>query len=394
MKISKVLLPLLAPLFLFTNCNRSNEDVIAGIAKEMQNHQSVHFKITRVYHYSNQPDTTITQYEVWAIRDQNDTLRNGYVWVDNYYRPYNMIYDQSNFHLAIPPKKTTIVYSAYDDDFISPTDWIDVFLDANYLNEQIHSEEADSTFISDIEYNGEACTKIEIRFSENEQGEEVSYIYIVSKKHHTPLWAKLESKNEEYVYNNELTFSDFNFDDVNFEELKERQKKVLSENPVEPEGSDSELSRIERMLHIGDDAPLFEGKYYGSGEAFKLEDHIGKSVIIVDFWYTHCPPCVQAMPALSELYTQYKDKGLIIFGLNSVDNQPRSLDNLNKFLAKRQLSYDVIMTQPAVDINYKISGYPTMYVVDKEGRISFVEIGYDKEKFKEFKEYIEELLAN
>ena len=389
MKINSVILLLLAPLFLLTNCNQSDEDILTRIAKEMGDHQSVHFEVTRVYHYSNQPDTTTTQYEVWAVRDQNDTLRNGYVWVDNHYRPYNMIYDQGNFYLAIPPKKTTIIYAAYDEDFISPTDWIDVFLDPNYLNEQILSNEV---LISDIKYKGEACGKIEIKFLEDEQGDQKSYTYIVSKKNFIPLLAKMESKNKERVYVNELSFSDFEFDKVNLGVLKERQEKVLSENPVEPEGSDSEVARIERMLHIGDDAPLFDGNYYGSGEAFNLEDHIGKSVIVVDFWYTHCPPCVKAMPALSEFYTQYKDQGLKIFGLNSVDNQPRSLDNLDHFLAKRQLSYDVIMTQPAVDINYKINGYPTMYVVDKEGKVSFVEIGYDEEKFEAFKAHVIKLL--
>ena len=389
MKMNKVILLLLSPLFLFTNCNKSDEDIIAGIAKEMDSHQSVHYKVTREYYYSNQPDTTVTQYEVWAVHDKEDTLRNAYVWVDNYYRPYNMIYDRGNFYLAIPPKKTTILYSAYDEDFISPTDWIDVFLDPNYLNEQTLSNEV---LISNVEYQGEACSKIEIKFPEDEHGDQKSYTYIVSKKQFVPLLAKMESKNKERVYVNELTFSDFEFDKVNLGVLKERQKNVLSENPVKPEGSDSEVARIERMLHIGDDAPLFEGNYYGTGEVFNLENHIGKSVIVVDFWYTHCPPCVKAMPALSEFYTQNKDKGLKIFGLNSVDNQARSLDNLDHFLAKRQLSYDVIMTQPAVDINYKISGYPTMYVVDKEGKVSFVEIGYDEEKFEVFKEHVEKLL--
>ncbi len=118
---------------------------------------------------------------------------------------------------------------------------------------------------------------------------------------------------------------------------------------------------------------------------------IGKNVIIVDFWYTHCPPCVRAMPALSELFTKYKDRGLKIFGLNSVDNQPHRLDNLDTFLGKRELSYDVILTEPAVDRMYKISGYPTMYIVDKEGNIALIEVGFDDEKFRLLTEKVEEL---
>ena len=40
---------------------------------------------------------------------------------------------------------------------------------------------------------------------------------------------------------------------------------------------------------------------------------------------------------------------------------------------------------------YKINGYPSMYIIDKEGKIAFVEIGFNEEKFSKLKEKIEEL---
>ena len=69
-----------------------------------------------------------------------------------------------------------------------------------------------------------------------------------------------------------------------------------------------------------------------------------QAACILDFWYTHCPPCVKSMPYLSELYTQYKDKNVKIFGLNSVDNQPHSLEYLKTFLGKREITYYIILT--------------------------------------------------
>lgn len=97
------------------------------------------------------------------------------------------------------------------------------------------------------------------------------------------------------------------------------------------------------------------------------------------------------MPALSALYTKYKNKGLIVFGLNSVDNQPRSLGYLKTFLQKRKISYDVILTQPEVDLRYKINGYPTMYIINKEEKIAYVEVGFDQEKLSRLKEKVKEL---
>lgn len=389
--MNKLTLFFLISLFLFAACKETDDNLVSRIVEKTKKHQSLHFKLTQKYYYSNAPDTTVTSFEVWVVRDHNDTLRKGYVWVDNFYRPYNMIYEAGNFYLAIPPKKTTVLYSSFTEDFISPIDWIDVFLNPDILQEQI-ADSVNSIIISDTIYKKEQCSKIVIEFPGGKNGEIKTHTYILSKNYRAPLWAMLKSETKDYVYFDELYFTDYEFDKIKPEKLKERQKNVLSENPIEREGANSETSRLELMLHLGDNAPLFEGKYYSTGEAFKLADYIGKNVIVVDFWYTHCPPCVKAMPALSELYTNYKDQGFKVFGLNSVDNQPHSIDNLNKFLNKRQTSYDIIMITPAVDIMYKVNGYPTMYVIDKEGRIAFAEIGFDEEKFEKFKEKIEELL--
>jgi len=384
--MKRILLLLTASLLLITSCTERKEDLISHIIKETAARSSIHFKVTEKYHYSNVPDTTVTPMEVWAVRDKKDSLRNGYVWVNNYYRPYNEIYTAGNFYLAIPPKKTTVLYKDFKEDFISPVDWIDIFLRPDKLKAMV-SKPKTKTTISDTVYQGKNCARIEIQFQNGKK----KYIFVIDKNLLVPLWSKMVVKSSNYTYTDVLFFSDYSFDNVNLHKLKEEQQKVLKENPVEDEGANSEVVRMEKMLHVGDKAPLFTGKFYSTDNDFKLSDYIGKKVIIVDFWYTHCPPCVRAMPELSKLYTKFKNKGLIIFGLNSVDNQPRSLDNLKAFLTKRQISYNVILTQPSVDMRYKINGYPTMYIVDKQGKIAYVDLGFDQQKLQRLTKKIEEL---
>ncbi len=384
--MKKIILLLAISLFLMTSCTENKEDLVSQIVKTTKTYSSIHFKVTEKYHYSNVPDTTVTPMEVWAVRNNNDSLRNGYVWVNNYYRPYNMIYDAGNFYLAIPPKKTTVLYKNFKEDFISPIDWIGVFLKPGSLKTMIAQPNTKTT-ISDTTYRGKTCARIEIQF----QNETKKYVFVIDKKRMVPLWSEMTVRNNNYIYNDELFFSDYIFDKVDIKKLKEEQKKILAENPIEDEGENSEVVRMEKMLHVGDKAPVFTGMFYATGKEFNLADYIGKKIIIVDFWYTHCPPCVRAMPALSKLYTKYKDSGLIVFGLNSVDNQPRSLKNLKTFLGKRQISYDIILTKPAVDIMYKINGYPTMYIINKKGEIAYVEIGFDKEKLARLTRKVEAL---
>ena len=378
-----------AVLVLFASCIENSENLASKIKKKSNKHISVAYNITQKTYSPSLPDTTVTPFEVWVVRDNNDSLRNGYVWVNNNYRPYNMIYDAGNYYLAIPPKRTTVFYPNYKENFISELDWVDIFLHPEILADQIDDAEVNS-IVSDTIYQGIKCDQI-IMTSTNEKQGKIEITYMIDKEKLFPLWAKKQSKRKNVVSYEELFFSDLEFDKVDLQKLREMQMTVLSDNPIQSEGTNSETARLEKMLHTGDKAPLFTGNYYPNGEEFNLADYIGKNVIIVDFWYTHCPPCVKAMPALSELYTKYKDKGLKIFGLNSVDNQPHSLENLDNFLAKRELSYDVILTDPSVDRMYKISGYPTMYIVDKEGNISMVEVGFDEEKFKILTEKVEAL---
>jgi len=87
-----------------------------------------------------------------------------------------------------------------------------------------------------------------------------------------------------------------------------------------------------------------------------------------------------------------QDKGLVVFGLNSVDNQPRNMDNLKRFLSNREISYGIIMTQPEVDKVYKIQGYPSLYVIGLDGKIAYVEVGYEAESFAKLKDKVMELL--
>ena len=382
---------LVLPIFLFANCTENTEGFIKKLTDDIKTHKSLHYKITEKLYYSDIPDTTITPFEVWLVRDDIDSIRNGYAWVDNNYRPYNMIYDRGDFYLSIPPKNTTILYSNFSESLISEVDWMDVFFKPETLL-TLSADSTINTIISDTLYNGIKCTQVSFEFQDKKNGAEITHTYITDKTKLVPIWAKFTSKTKDRISTSELFFTDFEFDNTEIEKLKEKHKKVLSENPLEPKDANSQVSRLERMIHIGDKAPLFAGKFYNSSNEFKLDSFIGKNIIIVDFWYTHCPPCVQAMPYLSELYTEYKDRGLKLFGLNSVDNQAHSLDNLSKFLGKRQVSYDIILTEPAVDMMYKINGYPSMYIIDKNGKIAFVEIGFNEEKFSKLKEKIEEML--
>jgi len=375
---------------LMTACDNKEHSFMSEAVKHLKIKQSIHYKINQKYYYLNAKDTAYTPCEVWIVRNNADSLRKGTVWANNYYRPYHMFLENGDFYLSIPPKKVTAFYPKFKGGLISNVDAIDFFLTPELFEKQL-SDSNNLVSITDTIFQNNDCKKIFIQSSKSKKSTQ-SATYIISKNHYMPLYAVLKTRTKEYTLFEELTFSDFTFNQVNAKGLHKKQERILSENPVEDREASSETSKLESMLHMGDKAPLFKGKFYSDKADFTLKDYIGKHIIIVDFWYTHCPPCVRAIPSLMSLYEEHKDKGLKIFGLNSVDNQARSLKNLDKFLSKRTINYDIVMIESEVDMNYKIKQYPTLYIIDKNGDIAFVELGYTEESFEHLKAKVEALL--
>ncbi len=381
---------LLAGSLLFlTACSRPSNDPLDQLISTLGSHATMHYLAEEHSRYSWSPDTIVTPYEVWVVRDSSYRERGGYIWADNHYRPYHMICHDGQLWLTIPPKHTTVHYADFSEPLIAPVDWIDIFLRPDTLRALKDTAGVD-IFLSDTLWEGRKARALQI--VRRTDGSSSRSLFVLAADQPAPLYARYEEVQNDQQYVDELFFSGVTFDDISLAELKEREEKVLKANPVEEGGGTSETARLERMLHVGDPAPLFEGTYYANGQPFALKDHLGRGVILLDFWYTHCPPCVRAIPALSGLYREMKDQGLIIFGLNSVDNRPRSRENLERFIRKRGIPYDIILTRPEVDLRYRINGYPSMYVIDRQGRIAWVEIGFSPEKFEELKARLQEML--
>src|SRR5262245_43005790 len=51
------------------------------------------------------------------------------------------------------------------------------------------------------------------------------------------------------------------------------------------------------------------------GRTVRLSDHLGKDVILINFWATWCAPCAGEMPHLQRLYETYRGQGFVILGV-------------------------------------------------------------------------------
>jgi len=110
-------------------------------------------------------------------------------------------------------------------------------------------------------------------------------------------------------------------------------------------------------------APL-EGKTI-DGEPFSLAELHGK-VVLVNVWATWCAPCREELPELVRLHHAHRDRGFTVVGV-SVDAR-RAFGPLRAMVEQFALDYPIVFDpdQKAV-APWEIRGYPTSFLVDREG---------------------------
>jgi thiol-disulfide isomerase/thioredoxin len=138
-------------------------------------------------------------------------------------------------------------------------------------------------------------------------------------------------------------------------------------------------------LLVGKPAPLFTLQDL-SGKQINLADLKGK-VVLLDFWATWCPPCVEAIPHLEMLHQKYKEQGLVIIGLNDEADPAK----VGQFVNGR-MSYLVLPHAAKQFQEYGIRVIPTLFYIDKEGMVRHQESGFGKGKEKELEAKVRELL--
>ena len=100
------------------------------------------------------------------------------------------------------------------------------------------------------------------------------------------------------------------------------------------------------------------------GRSVQLTALRGK-VVFVNVWATWCPPCVEEMPTIQQLYERLHGQGLEVLAV--------SLDNLGEqtvapFMRSRRLSFPALLdTKNLVQHLYRTTGVPESFVVDKRG---------------------------
>lgn len=130
---------------------------------------------------------------------------------------------------------------------------------------------------------------------------------------------------------------------------------------------------IPLVAQTGKPAPGFTLKSL-QGSEIKLSDQLGKPVLI-NLWASWCPPCRYEMPGIQAAYEKYKNRGLVVLGIDFMAQD--NLQDVRAFVDELQLTFPILLDESG-DISaglYGMRGLPTSYFIDTQGILRRIQVG-------------------
>ena len=135
---------------------------------------------------------------------------------------------------------------------------------------------------------------------------------------------------------------------------------------------------------------LATGNWINS-DPIKLKDLRGR-VVLIDFWTFACSNCRNTLPFIKSWNDRYREKGLAVIGVHSPEfDEEKQLENLRREIVSLGIRYPVVTDNDYQTWTaYNVEAWPTMFLVDKQGRIRWMHVG--EGRYEEAERLIQKLL--
>ena len=378
------------------NSQPTAEEVLRKSYQKCQSIQEGHYEMSRRMKYMSGNDTTLSRYTCDFKKLPDDTI---YGKAFNYFQetwdPDNGSWDSGwSYHYLYTGNE----YASFDDStgtLMSCDLWAaDIIRDrhnrkfytalATKSCYPLPNEEglADSTYsysLSETRLDGKPCYLVDIFGPVDDEPDSIfghkgiryEINLWIDKKDYLPLQYSIafdDVQQQDTMYQYEECRL------VDFRPMADASKLTLESIPAEVTLQDYEPYKEPEPLPEGSPAPEWSLPTL-AGDTIRLADLKGK-VVLLDFFYKSCAPCCAAMPVLQSLHEKYKDKGFMMIGIDPIDDPVK--DEMADFLAKRDITYTILFAERELSSIYRISGYPTLYFLDREGKIAKMDIGFKK----------------
>lgn len=388
---------LLLALTLVAACRERSpepENFVAEVVEKYNAHNAIHYNVEYKTNFFSNDEPAIVNSEVFLVKNPEDSVFGGAFIFDRKTDTGTLLhkyYDGENVYIFNHRIKEKTVVGLSDDgaSYIAGNLDGDVIETYFFNPERLLKNMEDSLnqiTLADTIINAIPYMTMTIEYPDKEDITGMQHQYFFNRNDTTLERISFIAHNEKNTQVSEYALSDIAFNGFTAEDLSEKVAGYMTYEVYEP----PKETRI-GLLRNGTLAPAFSGRLYPDGALFQSKQLFGK-VYILDFWFTACSGCIKAIPHLNELHLKYQDQ-IEIIGINPFNNKPEEEDKITPFLENNPVDYPILLTEREVPETYNVRGYPTFYVVDKNGVIRHSAIAYSKRMTTELTRVVEQLLG-
>ncbi len=170
---------------------------------------------------------------------------------------------------------------------------------------------------------------------------------------------------------------------LNFDSLKQifRYKFVDMEKPEK---------LFDSTLKVGEYSPQWTLKNRRNETVFSSAQVA--PLTLIDFFYIGCIPCLHTFPQVQRIYDKFKNK-VHVYAVNPINKNDELMAD---FIKRNSIKYDVLIDENKTVANkFKISGYPTLFLIDNNtGKIIYSHRGFDEKMESEITDLIKKYYTN
>ncbi|HTM51116.1 MAG TPA: TlpA disulfide reductase family protein [Bryobacteraceae bacterium] len=120
----------------------------------------------------------------------------------------------------------------------------------------------------------------------------------------------------------------------------------------------------ERLVVVGDSAPDFS--ITADNGRTITNSNFGGKLLVLNFWATWCPPCIEELPSLNAFQRQFANSGVVVLGV-SIDKDENAY---REFLAKARISFLTARDpEKKISSEYGTQKVPETYIIDGRGKV-------------------------
>lgn len=102
-----------------------------------------------------------------------------------------------------------------------------------------------------------------------------------------------------------------------------------------------------------------------NGDSLRLNDFKGK-YILLNFWFTNCPPCMRGIQKVNAIYEKFKDRNLVVLGINPID---KKIQEIKDVVQKRELKYTACKAPAGYEKYFDVPSYPRYILISPDQKI-------------------------